>query len=34
VLGAPEVATAHSSIILEDVKSTTALPLYGAGAGR
>ena len=34
VLGAPEVATAQSSIILEDVKSTTALPLYGAGAGR
>ena len=34
VLGAPEVATAQSSIILEDVKSTTALPLYAAGAGR
>jgi DNA-binding Lrp family transcriptional regulator len=27
ILGAPEVATARSSIILEDVKSTTALPL-------
>jgi DNA-binding Lrp family transcriptional regulator len=27
ILGAPEVATAQSSIILEDVKSTTALPL-------
>lgn len=27
ILGAPEVATAQSSIILEDVKSTTSLPL-------
>lgn len=27
ILGAPEVATAQSSIILEEVKSTTALPL-------
>jgi len=27
ILGSPEVATARSSIILEDVKSTTALPL-------
>ncbi len=27
ILAAPEVATARSSIILEDVKSTTALPL-------
>lgn len=27
ILAAPEVATARSSIILEDVKSTTALPI-------
>jgi DNA-binding Lrp family transcriptional regulator len=27
ILGAPEIATAQSSIILEDVKSTTCLPL-------
>ena len=27
ILGAPEVATAQSSIILEDVKSTSSLPL-------
>ncbi len=27
ILSAPEVATARSSIILEDVKSTTALPI-------
>jgi DNA-binding Lrp family transcriptional regulator len=27
ILGSPEVATAQSSIILEDTKSTTALPL-------
>jgi hypothetical protein len=32
ILGSPEVATARSSIILEDVKSTTALPLGFAGA--
>jgi DNA-binding Lrp family transcriptional regulator len=31
ILGAAEVATARSSIILEDVKSTTSLPLRLAG---
>ena len=31
ILGAPEVATAQSSIVLEDVKSTTSLPLNFAG---
>ena len=30
ILAAPEVATAQSSIILEEVKSTTALPLRTA----
>ncbi|MBU6165535.1 MAG: Lrp/AsnC family transcriptional regulator [Alphaproteobacteria bacterium] len=29
ILAAPEVATARSAIILEDVKSTTALPIGG-----
>ncbi len=33
ILGAAEVATARSSIILEDVKSTTSLPLRLAGGG-
>jgi len=32
ILDAPEVATAQSSIILEDVKSTTAIPLRYAAA--
>jgi len=31
ILGSPEVATAQSSIILDDVKSTTSLPLRFAG---
>lgn len=31
ILGAPEVANAQSSIILENIKSTTALPLRFSG---
>ena len=33
ILAAPEVATARSSIILEDVKSTTALPIRSVRTG-
>jgi DNA-binding Lrp family transcriptional regulator len=34
LLAAPEVATARTSIILRDVKSTSSLPLGFAGEGR
>lgn len=33
ILGSPEVSTAQSSIILEEAKNTTSLPLRFAGGG-